>query len=73
MQPWPYVREVVHVEEVDSTNDLARRLVEAGSIEVPALVLADKQTQGRGQGANTWWSDDGSLTFSLVIDPWPWV
>ena len=56
------------VDEVDSTSDLARRLVEEGSSALPLLVLARRQTKGRGQGANRWWSDEGSLTFSIALD-----
>ena len=56
--------------EVDSTNDQARRLLAGGDpLELPALVWADRQTRGRGQGVNTWWSDEGSLTASVVLDP----
>jgi len=67
---WPFVREVWHQDEVDSTNDWARRLIDAGAIGPgPALVWADRQTRGRGQGANSWWSDKGSLTASVVLDP----
>jgi BirA family transcriptional regulator, biotin operon repressor / biotin---[acetyl-CoA-carboxylase] ligase len=33
------------------------------------LVWADKQTLGRGRGDNQWWSDEGSLTFTIALDP----
>ena len=67
---WPFVRGEWHEVEVDSTNDWARRLIEADELgPLPALVWADRQTRGRGQGANAWWSDGGSLTASVVIDP----
>ena len=67
---WPLIRSEWFGPEVDSTNDQARRLLRAGSIApLPALVWADRQTRGRGQGANTWWSDEGSLTASVVLDP----
>ena len=56
------------VDEVDSTNDLARRLLEEQAIALPWLVLARRQSKGRGQGTNEWWSDEGSLTFSIVLD-----
>ncbi|MEK6248197.1 MAG: biotin--[acetyl-CoA-carboxylase] ligase, partial [Planctomycetales bacterium] len=39
------------------------------SIEVPMLVLANQQSAGRGQQGRTWWSDDGALTFSLIVEP----
>lgn len=67
---WPFVRAEYHRVEVDSTNDWAHRLIDQGAMPtLPALVWVDRQTRGRGQGANSWWSDDGSLTASVVIDP----
>jgi len=33
---------------------------------MPALVLAARQTAGRGRGAARWWSSDGAVTFSVV-------
>ena len=35
---------------------------------LPALIVAERQTAGRGRGNNAWWSSDGALTFSLLID-----
>jgi BirA family biotin operon repressor/biotin-[acetyl-CoA-carboxylase] ligase len=36
------------------------------------LVLAGRQTQGRGRSDSRWWSSDGALTFSLVVEArWP--
>ena len=64
-----FVEEVWYRRELGSTNDLALDLASA-SRELPLLVLAERQTAGRGRGANRWWSGDGGLTFSLVID-WP--
>jgi BirA family biotin operon repressor/biotin-[acetyl-CoA-carboxylase] ligase len=40
-----------------------------GVKELPLLIWANKQTQGRGRNGNLWWSDEGSLTFTLVLDP----
>ena len=69
-QPWPFVITVHHEAEVDSTNDWAKRLIHDDALgATPALVWADGQTRGRGQGSNTWWSDAGSLTASVVVDP----
>jgi BirA family biotin operon repressor/biotin-[acetyl-CoA-carboxylase] ligase len=39
------------------------------SIDLPALVVARHQTAGKGRGRNQWWSDDGALTFSVLLDP----
>jgi BirA family biotin operon repressor/biotin-[acetyl-CoA-carboxylase] ligase len=43
-------------------------MVEAGAA-VPFVVRADRQTSGRGRGSNAWWSDEGSLLFTVAIDP----
>jgi len=73
MQPVPgcpgFVRTLVGREEVGSTSDLARDLVLAGGVALPLLVVADRQTAGRGRGSHAWWSDEGSLTWTLAIDP----
>jgi BirA family biotin operon repressor/biotin-[acetyl-CoA-carboxylase] ligase len=61
---------VSHVEfhqEIGSTNTRALELASEGS-PFPALVLAERQTAGRGRGLNRWWAGDGALTFSLLLD-----
>ena len=40
-----------------------------GLDELPFLIWADRQTLGRGRGENQWWSDEGSLTFTIALDP----
>ena len=40
-----------------------------GREPLPLVVRADRQTAGRGQGARVWWSDAGSLLFTIGIDP----
>jgi BirA family biotin operon repressor/biotin-[acetyl-CoA-carboxylase] ligase len=35
---------------------------------LPALVVARQQTAGKGRGRNTWWSSEGAITFSLLVD-----
>jgi BirA family biotin operon repressor/biotin-[acetyl-CoA-carboxylase] ligase len=40
-----------------------------GLDELPFLIWADRQTLGRGRGGNQWWSDEGSLTCTIVLDP----
>lgn len=67
---WPFVRSMVAVEATPSTNDDAkRRLLEGGREPLPLCLRALRQTRGRGRGSNSWWSDEGSLTFTLVLDP----
>ena len=54
--------------EIDSTNDWALRLCADAERQLPLLVLAARQSAGRGRGANRWWGAAGALTFSLVVD-----
>ncbi len=61
------VKSVEHRVELPSTNTLALALAEDRALELPALVLADLQTAGRGRGDNRWWSGRGALTFSLIV------
>ncbi len=55
-------------EDLPSTNDRALELADRPDLELPALILAERQTAGRGRGENSWWSADGALTFSLILD-----
>ena len=66
---WPFVKTTVAYEVVDSTSDRAAELVREGRCILPLLVWARTQTRGRGRGTHEWWSDTGSLTFTLAIDP----
>jgi len=55
----------VHLlDEVDSTNDYALGL--AGK-RAPAIVVARRQAKGRGRFRRQWFSDDDSLTASLLL------
>ena len=38
-------------------------------VELPALIVAQRQTAGRGRGQKSWWSAEGALTFSVLLDP----
>ncbi len=53
---------------LQSTNTRAMELAAQPHLPVPALVLTELQTAGRGRGANAWWSSSGALTFSLILD-----
>jgi BirA family biotin operon repressor/biotin-[acetyl-CoA-carboxylase] ligase len=66
---FPFVRTFIERPVVESTSDLAQDLLLRGFDELPLLIWAGRQTQGRGRGENQWWSDEGSLTFSLALDP----
>ena len=66
-----WMQHVVFRQSVDSTQELARRLAIDPEWKTPALVLAERQTAGRGRGPARWWSDSGALTFSVVVDTGP--
>jgi BirA family biotin operon repressor/biotin-[acetyl-CoA-carboxylase] ligase len=68
-RPWPFVRSMVLLDEVDSTSNRAAQLVREESVELPLCIWARRQTHGRGRGTHSWWSDSGSLTFTVAIDP----
>jgi BirA family biotin operon repressor/biotin-[acetyl-CoA-carboxylase] ligase len=63
---------VEHHQELASTQDRAFELARQTGAEGPILVIADRQTAGRGRGRNAWWTGAGSLAFSLVLDPRSW-
>jgi len=63
-----FVRHVELHETLGSTNDRAAEVARDPSVELPALIVARRQTAGRGRGRNKWWSADGALTFSLLLD-----
>src|SRR5262245_398009 len=58
-------------ESLGSTSDRALALAAEGAANLPLLVLAQRQTAGRGRGPNRWWAADGALTFSLVLEAPP--
>jgi BirA family transcriptional regulator, biotin operon repressor / biotin---[acetyl-CoA-carboxylase] ligase len=64
-----FIRHVEIHDLLGSTNDRAAELARDAAIDVPALIAARRQTAGRGRGKNTWWSVDGALTFSVLLDP----
>jgi BirA family biotin operon repressor/biotin-[acetyl-CoA-carboxylase] ligase len=63
-----FVRHVEFHRTLGSTNDRGLELAGRSDCECPLLVLAASQTAGRGRGVNRWWSAEGALTFSLVVD-----
>jgi len=64
-----FIRHVELHETLGSTNDRAAELARDAQIELPAIVVARHQTAGRGRGQHRWWSADGALTFSVLLEP----
>ncbi|MHB0957511.1 MAG: biotin--[acetyl-CoA-carboxylase] ligase [Pirellulaceae bacterium] len=61
------VMSIEHHRHIPSTNTRALLLAEDAALALPALVLTDLQTAGRGRGDHRWWSTPGALTFSVVL------
>jgi BirA family transcriptional regulator, biotin operon repressor / biotin---[acetyl-CoA-carboxylase] ligase len=61
------VARIDYHDSVGSTSDRALALGAIGETDLPLLVLAGRQTAGRGRGTNRWWTTEGALTFSLVL------
>lgn len=63
-------RQIIRLEETESTNSYLRDLLKSQHLEEGSVVVADFQTAGRGQMGNNWFSDKGdNLLFSLLIYP----
>jgi BirA family biotin operon repressor/biotin-[acetyl-CoA-carboxylase] ligase len=60
---------LVELDEIDSTNEQAKRLAIAGA-EEGTLVWAHRQTAGRGRRGREWTSRQGNLFTSLIIRPY---
>lgn len=59
---------IQHYEEVGSTNDVAKELASRGAPQ-GTLVIAERQTGGRGRMGRTWYSPRGGLWFSIILRP----
>jgi len=57
-----------HVGRMASTMDRGRALAIDPATSLPAAVVADEQSLGRGQRGARWWQARGSLAVSIVVD-----
>ena len=55
-------------ETLDSTNDHLAAMAEEGAREW-TVVVADRQTSGRGRRNTDWWSPEGNLHLSILLRP----
>lgn len=62
-------RNIICYPEIDSTNEEAKRKLAANEIEEGTVIIAQKQTAGRGRMRRRWESPKGGLWFSLVLSP----
>lgn len=59
-------QQFIHLSEVDSTNNYTAKLIAADKLFDGAVILADKQLNGRGQRGNVWSSSsDNQYTASF--------
>jgi BirA family biotin operon repressor/biotin-[acetyl-CoA-carboxylase] ligase len=56
-------------DEIDSTNTELKRLIEKENLPEFTVVIAEKQTLGKGQNNNSWISEEGGLYFSFILKP----
>jgi BirA family biotin operon repressor/biotin-[acetyl-CoA-carboxylase] ligase len=68
LQEETFIQTIRWLDEVDSTNTYALQMTSADG-DLPILVGATRQLDGRGRGKNTWWARSGSLTHSILLDP----
>ena len=61
--------QIIRFKKIDSTQNYAKKIAEkSGS---GTIVLAEKQTGGRGQFERGWSSSKGGLYFSIILKPRP--
>jgi BirA family transcriptional regulator, biotin operon repressor / biotin---[acetyl-CoA-carboxylase] ligase len=59
----------LHLEKCTSTNDVAKDILTNNINDVPpVLIIAEKQTKGRGR-SGSWWSPEGAGLYMNVIRP----
>jgi len=61
---------IINLNEIDSTQTLAKQIVKSGKILKwgKTLIIARRQLCGRGQGDNKWSSNYGGLYFSYIFE-----
>jgi len=65
---WPQGYGLKRYDEIDSTNEEARRLAAAGEIG-PLWLTAQRQTAGRGRRGRAWETGGGNLAATLLLRP----
>ena len=60
---------VFRYEELDSTNSKAWRLIDRYALLPNTVIIAKRQTNGRGQRGNSWRSPLGGLFMSVILQP----
>lgn len=62
--------QIIRLEQTTSTNEYMLQVSAKENVPEGSVVIADSQTQGRGQGNNSWESKPNqNLTFSIILYP----
>lgn len=61
--------QIIELEEVSSTQDLAKELAKKSTLTDNLAICAQSQTAGRGRFEHTWQSNKGGLYISLLLKP----
>ncbi len=61
-------REIHHYMEVDSTNNVAKKLAKNGAPE-GTIVIAESQLSGKGRRGKKWLSPSGGVWMSIILRP----
>ena len=64
-------QEIIILDEVESTNGYALQMLAEGTLRDGAVIVADRQTAGRGRFKRAWYSDGGLALTVAVIHPEP--
>jgi BirA family biotin operon repressor/biotin-[acetyl-CoA-carboxylase] ligase len=60
---------IIELNEIDSTNNYAMRLINEGMAEHGLVIKADFQTHGKGQLGNVWIAEESkNLLCSVILD-----
>ncbi|MBE6641917.1 MAG: biotin--[acetyl-CoA-carboxylase] ligase [Ruminococcaceae bacterium] len=63
----PEGADAICIKETDSTNNMARELISQG-VPHGTVILADRQTAGRGRRGNCFYSPDGGIYMSVILN-----
>ncbi len=62
--------DLIELDFTGSTNDYCRKLLKEGILAEGTVILADFQSEGKGQSGSFWESEKGkNLTFSIILYP----
>lgn len=63
-------KDILYFDEIDSTQNEAKRLILNNKAKNGTIIIADKQTVGKGTHGRQWFTGDGqNIAFSFVLFP----